>query len=1303
VVVPQVREKGLKGLFLELLLNGEKRVLLLDSGSEVSILKRPLGGAQVMRSRVAATGVTGSPLPICGQQELTCQWGGNSVRHTFLIAQVETSHDGLLGWDLMSKWGMTLDAGAGEVSLNSRGKSRDVAHVSGQEERETHVAHLGVGVPDWAPVWARRNASVAPMSEQLIEARVGVSIGRDFVVEPVDQPQVGLRVARSLHSARQGDVVVKVVNLTSKEIVVDHKQVLGWAEPLDREEDSCGNGTKTSRKRISKRRSRACLTVNGGAWDEKVDEKLAHLPERERGQLKELIARYRETFGEPGPEGCSLPVAHRIVTLEGSGPVVKRPYKVPHYQKEVVRAHLDEMLSKGIISESDSPYSAPVVIVQKKTSDGTAQTRFCTDFRGLNQITRADPYPLPLIVETLESLGQCRYFTTLDLASGYHQIPVEPADREKTAFTTLGAHYQYNKMPFGLVNAPATFQRVMDRVLCGIKGMECLVYLDDVIIYSSTFGEHCERLHHVLDRLQRANLKIKLEKCEFAKERVKYLGHLVTADGVQPDPDKITAVKEYPRPQTIKDVRAYLGLAGYYRRFVSGFADIAKPLTSLLKKEGKFVWGPEQELAFNQLKESLCSDAVLIYPEFTEEFILATDASGHAIGAVLSQIRDGHERPIAYASRQLNPAESRYSTTERELLAVVWATAQFRCYLLGRKFRLVTDHSALCWMLSLKDPSARLTRWALRLSEFTYSVEHKPGKRHSNADGLSRRSAPIRLQSELPSDEEWIRFQESDGWCRTIVGGDREGIGQSDKGVWYREEASSGRKTILVPEALRPTVISSYHDPPWQGHPGVERTILKIRSRYHWPSLSGDVERYVKGCEKCQRRKTPVKLKPPLQEPEHPRYPFQQVSIDVVGPLPRTSRGYRYLLTLIDQFSKYAEAVPLVGQTAEEVARAFVENLVLRHGVPAQVVTDQGRNFTSNLFREVCRLLGTKKVQTTAYHPQSNGIVERFHRTLADMLSHYVRRGGRDWDDWLPFALAAYRSLPHSSTGYTPNFLLYGHELPEVNETDLTVRNGESYDEYIRTLWFQLTEARQIARGQLVRAYERRAKQANKGRKYKGIKVSDWVYLFDPLEQGKFKKPWKGPYRVVGQKSPVTYQIEMAEGKAMWVHEARLKPARGRASEPECRQDRIEIDDLEGKRYDDSDSDEEDSEVGWPRYDEWEEITEREEEASSIPVETPCETVSDDVRAPGGTLPENDGDAGQRVAGPENPTIGNYPLDLERERLRQGIQERRVQHRWSNLNRRRRPKYDPTEWEVGSDQFHEDVEETDPTWRPGAP
>ena len=498
--------------------------------------------------------------------------------------------------------------------------------------------------------------------------------------------------------------------------------------------------------------------------------RLEHLNEEELTHVTNIIQTHSNLFRLPDETlDHTNKIAHKIQTTDDQ-PVHTKQYRFPPIHKDEINKQVTELLENDVIRPSESPYNSPLWVVPKKPdSKGNKRWRMVVDYRALNEKTIGDAYPLPNITEILDQLGSAKYFSVFDLASGFHQIPMHESHAHKTAFSTPHGHYEFKRMPFGLKNAPATFQRLMDQVLCGLQGTELFVYLDDIVLYASSLREHEIKFNKLAERLRKANLKLQPDKCEFLRKEVGYLGHIISDKGVKPDPSKLLAVKEFPRPKNAKNIKQFLGLAGYYRRFIPEFSKISRPLTDLLKKDKTFVWAEKQEIAFTKLRDALCSKPILQFPDFTRPFVITTDASGYAIGGVLSQGEIGKDLPIAYTSRLLNNAEKNYSTIEKELLAIVYCVNHFRPYIYGRKFTLVTDHRPLVWIHSVTDPTSRLIRWRLKLAEYEYDVVYKPGKINDNADALSRNPAtsdvsnksgessqvlPIERTRELSSSEE---------------------------------------------------------------------------------------------------------------------------------------------------------------------------------------------------------------------------------------------------------------------------------------------------------------------------------------------------------------------------------------------------------------------------------------------------------------------------------------------------------------------------------------------------------------------
>lgn len=457
------------------------------------------------------------------------------------------------------------------------------------------------------------------------------------------------------------------------------------------------------------------------------------LTTEEQAELTTLLAEFEDVL-QSRPGRTTL-TEHRINSRDAH-PVRMPPYRLPHAYRDQVLAELKDMLDTGIIEPSNSEWASPMVIVRKK--DGGI--RLCVDYRRLNSVTAVDPYPMPRIDDLIDRLGHAKYISTLDLSRGYWQVPVAESDRPKTAFTTHTGLFQFRVMPFGLSGAPATFQRMMDGLLQG-KGQFAAAYLDDLVVYSETWKEHCHHLRQVLLRLRENGLTAKPAKCQFGMRQCVYLGHVVGGGQVHPEPSKLTAVENFPTPSTKKQVRAFLGLTGYYRRFMADYANLAAPLTDLTRKAAAntVIWTPKCEHSFQELKRLLCAAPVLHSPDFASPFILQTDASDRGVGAVLAQKgEDNCDHPVAYFSRKLLPRELRYSTIEKECLAIRLGIQAFRVYLLGRRFRVQTDHRALQWLDKLKDSNARLTRWSLALQPYDFDVEHRPGTSNANADALSR-------------------------------------------------------------------------------------------------------------------------------------------------------------------------------------------------------------------------------------------------------------------------------------------------------------------------------------------------------------------------------------------------------------------------------------------------------------------------------------------------------------------------------------------------------------------------------------
>lgn len=968
-----------------------------------------------------------------------------------------------------------------------------------------------------------------------------------YVVEPRELDTPGILIARTLFRKEQDHpVFINIINVANDDVVIDNRTPIGLAITAEEQPE------------VEAKNIKGINTVNT-ATQHKFN--LNHLPISERDKFQNFLNDYADVFKpKDAPLSKTTLVQHRIHTSTDA-PIARAPYRVPFSRRQVMKDLIDDMLENEIIQPSVSPYSAPVVLVEKKLSNGESSFRFCIDYRELNKITKRDYFPLPNLQDTLDQLGKAVRFTTLDLTKGYWQVEMDPRDKEKTAFSVPWGHFECNRMPFGLINSPSTWQRLMYTVLAGLTVTHCFVYLDDIICFSSDdLDEHIGKLKLIFERLRDANLTLNPDKCKFMMTETKYLGHIVSKDGVKPDPEKISAIVEYPVPRDVTQIRSFLGLLNFYRRFIPNFAEIAQPLTNLTKKNSRFSWSEEADNAFKELRKLLTKSPILKFPNFEKPFILCTDASAYAIGAVLCQEYDGHEMPVAYASRQLKGAELNYSTTERECLALVWSIKHFRCYLYGYKFDVYTDHQPLKWLMKMAEPSNRLTKWSILLSEYDCEIHYRPGKKHTNADALSR-IKPVRLMFHHKHYEPVI-------WDRDVMKSEQRNDIQimtyidkihdepscdfylDDDGLVYRKSDDERYEDrLVVPVKFRKQILKACHDSPLSGHCGTEKTFEKVNSRFFWPKLRSDVKDYVRKCVSCAQRKTSPHLKPaPLMKFKPAVRPFERIAMDVVGPLVTTDSGNKYILTVQDAATRYLEAFPMKDQSAITVAKTFIKGIILRHGTPRQLLTDLGTNFVSKLMKEICQILRIERLHTTAYRPQTNASLERSHRTLKDILSHYVNADHTDWDEWLPFAVSAFCSTVHSMVGETPFFLMYGRdvELP-FDEIFRPLKTRYDTDtNYASEMIQRLKIAHTRAREQLDKNIDRVHRTFNKKSADVKFKVGDRVYLFTPAVKvgtsAKLAKKWTGPYRIIELREVNAVVKEIFGRKQMTVHVNRLKP-----------------------------------------------------------------------------------------------------------------------------------------------------------------
>ena len=844
--------------------------------------------------------------------------------------------------------------------------------------------------------------------------------------------------------------------------------------------------------------------------------------------------------------GCLKGVVHHIDT--GDAPPCKQKYSSlnPRMMSEAHR-ELDERLRLKIVEPSESPYSSPLLMIPKKDHGW----RWVVDFRDLNKsIKKPNAHPLPKIDPMLWNIKGGTIFSTIDVKDAYLQIPLSEESKKKTAFTVPGRGlFQYTRLPAGLKDAAGRWQSAIEKVLGYDPNI--LVYMDDILIFSSDWEHHKRLLRKVFQKLYDAGITIKMSKCSFGLERIIYLGHVIDRYGVRPDPSKIAAVVNYPTPNNVKKVRQFLGLAGWMRKFVNNFSTIARPLNNLLCGDKKFRWGTEQEVAFTELKQRLCSTPVLSSPDFDLPFRVYTDGSAEGTGAVLAQESSDGEHVIAYTSKSLNKREQKFSATELECLAVLHAVQAFRPYIEGYHFEVITDHSSLQWLYKLKNPSGRLARWAVALQQYDFTITHRKGKFMEAPDALSRNP----VEPVVPVDIELIDLPSiiEDSWYHNLVKDVQEQPEKYEKfqvkdGLLFKLITISPYLPLqwvqVIPKEGRHLLLKHSHDEPTAGHGGIFKTFNRLRTKGYWPDMKKDVIAYVKKCQICQEYKRPKQSQPGLMGTKNViSAPFEVLSTDLIGPLPRSSHQNTFLSVTTCFFSKYVFLKPIRAATARTLVKHWKEDIILVYGAPKVIIADNGSQYRSKLFQDMCEDFKIELFFNIPYNPRHNP-TERTNQTLEIMICCYIRENQKKWDEKLPELQFALRSGISSATGYTPHQLLFGKQLSLDGRhhllTDCVQSELPDIGERTEQAGFfsQLELVRDDVIERLRKAQEVSAARFNSKRRDVSFQVGQKVWRQNFVESEKAKgftkklaSKWIGPYKIKHRIGKVSYILDAGGGK----------------------------------------------------------------------------------------------------------------------------------------------------------------------------
>lgn len=881
---------------------------------------------------------------------------------------------------------------------------------------------------------------------------------------------------------------------------------------------------------------------------EKIDFSKSALSKPDQAKFKKFLQTKAKAFATHDFDlGHVTGLSGKVCDTGDANPIRRAPYRIPVVHKDPLDAEINKMLKAGLIEPApQSAWASPVILVKKKNS---TSLRLVNDYRKVNEYTKTISFPLPHQDSIKEMLAGNGLYTTIDLQKAYWQVALDnDSDRDRSAFVTYKGVYRYRVIPFGWKNSPQVFQRSISTILNNLQWVTCQCFLDDILVFSKNdVDEHMRRVGAVLDRFIDHGMKINPAKSSFARNKVQYLGNVYDTKGSQPTTELVDKIKRFPAPHDLKTLRQALGMFNFYRSYIPFYSAIAKPLLMLLKQDQEFKWTSQCESSFQALKQKLTEFPVLRYPDFTKPFYLHTDASGFAIGSQLCQLFEDGQHPIAYHSRVLNKAETNYSTYEREGLAIVDACKHFRHFILGYPVTVLTDHSPLRWLLHCDHKSSRLARFALKLQEYDIKVVYKPGKQNVVPDALSRvkiedacvvGATELHLSSAKYDLLSYGKLQREDSFWSQIMDLVRDNIkpdnlsptqnrhvqNQRDNyflqdGVLYYNPGDSIRPLLCVPEASQVDLLHTYHASLFSCHVGRSRTYKRLKHKYFWLGMSNSVAEFIESCVQCNQRKRGfVNPRYPLQ-PIECEHPFSRVSMDILGPLPLTLDGNKYILAFQCSFTKLVIARPVANHTAETVANEFLEYVILPHGVPSILLSDNAPEFNSQLLLKLTTLLKIDKRTCTPYMPTTDGQIERFFSTFSNLISTVINKQQNDWDRLTKYVVHSYNNTEHASTGFTPTYLTYGRDITIPFELCVPLTMPRTYcddKDMIQIMTESLAKSWALARDNIEHAqvnYKHYHDLLTKGHNYE---VGDTVYVYVPrVTTGlvkKFTSKYHGPY-----------------------------------------------------------------------------------------------------------------------------------------------------------------------------------------------
>lgn len=885
--------------------------------------------------------------------------------------------------------------------------------------------------------------------------------------------------------------------------------------------------------------------------DEEVSKSEKHnvgnceLSDQEKDELSKLQNEYRDVLTKRIGKARTTPYKLRI--KGNPEPIRCRPFQMNPERLGAARKIIDELLDQGIIQKSNSEWGANSFLVEKREK---GKFRLVVNYKKLNQHIEFDSYPCPVVDTMFQHMKDGRIFSSLDLSQSFHQIPLHPDSIKYTTFNTCFGSYSWNRLPMGIKIGSQALSRFVDEVLGDLKYSCVLNFVDDIVIWSKDVQSHMRDLREVLTRLRNSGLTVNPDKVSLAKKGVRFLGHIVTDGKLLIDDSRIEPIANYPVPKTLKQVQRFVGMCGFYAKFIKDFSRVCAPLNNLKRKGVKFRWTPETQKSFETLKMALISPPVLHLPDYDREFFVSSDASEKSIGAVLEQKYLGKSVPVAYASRTLTGSELQYGVYRKEFLAAIFACERFRPILLDRKFTLRTDCQAIAYVMNSDKETGQMARWKLRLSTFNCDVVHARASENVVGDALSRmfegtdESDKPKAEESNNSGEECNILQFYPECFQSIGKKQREDpnlspiIQQLESGAQvqnfslrnnilkYRKNARCPPK-IVVPQAMREMIIKYYHESVFSAHWGIHKTVAKITKLFTWENMFQEIKHFVRSCDLCQLSKPSQNQKIGLMASKVPEKPFERLHIDFFGPLTRSASGNSYILTAIDSFSKFVFLTPLRKATAESTIKALKDRIFAQYGLPECIVSDNGSQFTAEMFKSFLYGLGIKHITTSVAHPNPNQ-AERTHRNLRQILKIYHSCTQNKWDENLAYLSIAFNSAQSEATGVTPAYAFTGREFSHPlqllwNLDDEDVPQGVQTEERVRKIAEQLKRTHQKTKAQYDR--NRRASPYSVGDKvmYKRFVPSNKAKKIS----NKLTQIWRGPFTIIQVVNEVNIKIQL--------------------------------------------------------------------------------------------------------------------------------------------------------------------------------